>query len=284
MSKSENFTTQKSDEKSITTTKSLQDYVKSFDKTKDSYPKDSKLAKAYEVALDIRKFEIDLYWKRSNSFWVLVGGIAAALGVMLSGKADISSNGFITTNVRDVICCCLSLAGATISYAWSLVNAGSKFWQRNWEYQVDALENEVIGPLYKTVLTNSTKRSMYSVSEINIWISRYIFIIFSICALIFFAGRSGENFLLHIVREVTNQSYTPKILMGAIILLNIIAVIIMHRRVISKVTEEAEHNFDVSIHASIRNIDLKKLHGSPRAQDLWQPTRKIRKRVKLPTR
>jgi hypothetical protein len=31
---------------------------------------ETKRAKALEVALDVRKFEIELYWKRASYFWV----------------------------------------------------------------------------------------------------------------------------------------------------------------------------------------------------------------------
>jgi hypothetical protein len=56
------------------------------------YRSESRLAKAYEVALDIRKFEIDLYWKRSASFWLLVGGISAMLGFLVGFYPDFADS------------------------------------------------------------------------------------------------------------------------------------------------------------------------------------------------
>lgn len=53
-----------------------QEYVEAF---KGKVPLSAKLRteKALELALDIRKFEIELYWKRATYFWTF---IAAAFG------------------------------------------------------------------------------------------------------------------------------------------------------------------------------------------------------------
>ena len=67
------------------------------------------------------------------------------------------------------------------------MNRGSKHWQENWENHVDMLEDEMVGPLYKTVLTRPdaasvgeyvtgviTGPSPLSVSKINQIISLYV--------------------------------------------------------------------------------------------------------------
>lgn len=136
---------------------------------------------ALERALDIRKFEIDLYWKRATYFWTFIGAtFAGYLGVQASSseyKLDLS-----------VILSCL---GIVFSFAWFLVNRGSKYWQENWEKHVDALEDKIHGPLYKVVLSRNTddfnKRekvkdwitgpSAISVSKINQLISLYVFLV-----------------------------------------------------------------------------------------------------------
>ncbi|PNK72626.1 hypothetical protein CEQ35_000035 [Yersinia enterocolitica] len=46
----------------------------------------------------------------------------------------------------------IASTGFVFSYGWFLVNKGSKFWQENWEFHIDRLEDEITGPLYKTVL------------------------------------------------------------------------------------------------------------------------------------
>ncbi|MAM55802.1 MAG: hypothetical protein CMN25_00490 [Salinicola sp.] len=137
--------------------------------------------KALERAQDIRKFEIDLYWKRATYFWTFIGAtLAGFLAIQASGaqnKQDLS-----------VILSCL---GVVFSFAWLCVNRGSKFWQENWEKHVDILENEVTGPLYKVILSRNlddytksekvrdwvTGPSALSVSKINQLISLYVSIL-----------------------------------------------------------------------------------------------------------
>lgn len=105
-------------------------------------------AEALRVAHDIRKFEIELYWKRAAYFWTF---IAAALAgyVLLQQRAQ--GDSFESTYI-------LTCLGFTFSLAWYLVNRGSKSWQRNWEAQVDLLEDEVTGPLYKSEINRYGER------------------------------------------------------------------------------------------------------------------------------
>lgn len=126
--------------------------------------------KALEQALDIRKFEIELYWKRATYFWTFIAASLAGFGAIqistAPSKADLS-----------VILSCL---GIVFSIGWLCVNRGSKHWQENWENHVDMLEDEKVGPLYKVVLTRARPKggrewtqhflngpSQISVSKIN---------------------------------------------------------------------------------------------------------------------
>ena len=120
--------------------------------------------KALESALDIRKFEIDLYWKRAAYFWTFTA--AALAGYFLLAKLK-TPNPFEPTYV-------VSALGFVFSIAWYFVNRGSKAWQRNWEAHVDLLEDEIQGPLYKTGinrytydLCDITDAFPFSVSKIN---------------------------------------------------------------------------------------------------------------------
>lgn len=113
--------------------------------TKEITPEEYKTAfkgkepEALKQALDIRKFEIELYWKRAAYFWTFIGATMAGFLAIQASSAQ---------NKQDlaVILACL---GIVFSFAWVCVNRGSKFWQENWEKHVDVLEDEVTGPLYK---------------------------------------------------------------------------------------------------------------------------------------
>lgn len=132
------------------------------------------LEKILERAYDIRKFEIDLYWKRASYFWgFLVASFTAYFIVSDSSK-------FGNKPQYEFLVMCL---GFTFSLSWYLVNRGSKYWQSNWEKIIDALEDKLQVPLYRTNLHNTKKswnllsRYPFSVSRINIIVSLYISLI-----------------------------------------------------------------------------------------------------------
>ncbi|WP_371194201.1 hypothetical protein [Glaciecola sp. SC05] len=144
-----------------------------YDKAFEGKEKD-----ALAHALDIRKFEIELYWKRATYFWTFIGAT-------LAGFVAVQSFEGVPRQDMSVILSCL---GLMFSFSWVLVNRGSKFWQENWEKHVDMLENKTTGPLYKIVLSrnSNTKKddlfshvisgaSEVSVSKINQIVSVYIF-------------------------------------------------------------------------------------------------------------
>lgn len=103
---------------------------------------------ALKQALDIRKFEIELYWKRASYFWTFIAATFAGYFLMQKDgqRAPFESSYVIT---------CL---GFVFSLSWYFVNRGSKAWQRNWEVQVDLLEDEIMGPLYKSGLNRYSYR------------------------------------------------------------------------------------------------------------------------------
>lgn len=151
------------------------------------YAKDSRIAKALEIALDHRKFEIELYWKRSAAFWLFVTAIAAALGFTIGGTGQGSYP--MGPEARQGAAFALSCAGSVVSGAWWLTNASSKFWQRTWEARVYILEQAVLGPLYGNILLHSREvnGSHYSVLVINQWVSAYIGFVFLLAA-VYFSG------------------------------------------------------------------------------------------------
>lgn len=72
--------------------------------------------------------------------------------------------------------------GLVFSFAWYLVNRGSKFWQSNWERHVDLLEDITLGPLYKIVAVTQDNSgnnplispAQFSVSKINQILSVFV--------------------------------------------------------------------------------------------------------------
>ena len=153
-------------------------------------PKLSQVRNALKTALDIRKFEIEMYWKRATYFWAFIAAIFAGFFWVVQQmplKEHIGNIGF-----------CFASMGAVASWCWLLVLRGSKFWQENWEKHVDYLEDEVHGQLYKTILSGkgideySPLHSYpFSVSRVNTLLSFYIFI-FWICALLYLSWSTTE--------------------------------------------------------------------------------------------
>ena len=101
--------------------------------------------KALSAAMDIRKFEIELYWKRAAYFWTLIAASSAGMAAIVS-SSSFSNNRLLQYYSIGLACILL-----VFTIGWYLTNLGSKFWQKNWEAHVDALEDNIQGPLYKTV-------------------------------------------------------------------------------------------------------------------------------------
>jgi len=155
--------------------------------TKDEYKKEfdgeskttDKKEKALDYALDIRKFEIELYWKRATYFWTFIAATLAGYAV-IQRISDEHSKGELS-----LLLVCL---GVIFSLAWYLVNRGSKFWQNNWERHVDMLEDVTIGPLYKIILSEEdpdknilrkilTDAGTFSVTKINQILSFFVLMV-----------------------------------------------------------------------------------------------------------
>ncbi len=165
-----------------------------------------KLEIALNNALDIRKFEIELYWKRGRYFWTFIALTFTSYFLILNTEAK--RNG-LYPELKDQVLFMLNLLGIYLSIAWLLVNKGSKYWQENWEKHVDLLEDKIMGPLYKTTVARGkfwdrfrpTKSYPYSVGKINqlislaivlIWI--FILYVFCITKLIFDLGAWNSNY------------------------------------------------------------------------------------------
>lgn len=110
---------------------------------------------ALERAHELRKFEIENYWKRATYFWAFQFTAFTIAGWGASKASELSPLFFL-------IPCTLGVISGWVAWLSSL---GSKFWQENWESHVDALEGLIEGRLTQVVLYRN--RSAPSVSRVN---------------------------------------------------------------------------------------------------------------------
>lgn len=131
---------------------------------------DGNIKEVLSQILDIRKFEIQLYWTRTSFFWTIIGSIIAGYFLVFAIPEK-------NVNLNKILFC-LSNLGLTFSVGWYFANRGSKYWQVNWEKHLDTIEDDIIGPLYKTTISRSHYRTTkqffkllspypFSVSKIN---------------------------------------------------------------------------------------------------------------------
>lgn len=148
----------------------MSDYreITGLDTEKQVFEDKSAEYRMLEKAWQVRDFEIELLWKRTNYFAILVGALFVAY---YSEKM---------TNHKDVI----AFLGCISSFVWYLSNRGSKFWQENWESHIYLLETEIgSGILYNIHLKKNSskwwcflKAYPFSVTKLNSFISLIIFL------------------------------------------------------------------------------------------------------------
>lgn len=179
--------------------------------------------RALNLAHEVRKFEIELYWKRATYFWTFIAIALAGYVTVLDAKD------FPRFGKGDALLTC-SCVGIVFSVAWYFVNRASKFWQENWEKHVDLLEDAVMGPVYKTVLSDEDIWSdddprfwppwgpyPFSVSKINQILSLFVVALFLILA----AATGWEYFRI---------GWPPDLFAAAVVALTIVAVRTLWRR------------------------------------------------------
>lgn len=97
-------------------------------------PDSESMKKAFEVAHDNRKLEINLFWQRSLFFWGFVSAALIAYGAAYSAKSGLE---FV-----------FALFGLVCGVVWSSGNRGSKYWQEYWEGKVNLLQHYVTGNIF----------------------------------------------------------------------------------------------------------------------------------------
>lgn len=95
------------------------------------------LREAYDKAHDIRKFEIEMYWRRSAYLWTIQAAALAALAFVAiefdsvawdCSEANHSCKG---DQFRFVMILAIWSFGTFSAYIWLLLLKGAKYWQNN---------------------------------------------------------------------------------------------------------------------------------------------------------
>lgn len=141
-------------------------------------PFKGKEREALKEAIETRKLEVDLYWRRASYFWTLsTVAFTGFFALQASEKAP---------RTALVIVSCI---GFLFALAWLLASRGAKHWQANWEAQVEMLEDSVIGPLFKTnnkaegQIWNLFSSYPFSVTKINQLLSLFLTIVWLVLIL-----------------------------------------------------------------------------------------------------
>ena len=153
-----------------------------------------KIKNAFERSHDIRKFEIGLYWQRSGYILGFLSVLAAAIAYCFSVyfKETTSEN---TKFIMILTMTCLSVIGISLCNFWRRIIKASKYWQENWEYNIDILEPFVSGNLHKIHFYRTDKQyNRFSIHEVVLSICNRINIILYIIVLFVFALIINELF------------------------------------------------------------------------------------------
>lgn len=133
------------------------------------------IEEALKIALDTRKFEIELYWKRANYFWLFIASIFVGYYSTLKTNDPL--------NFENIA---IALLGYITSVCWLCVNRGSKFWQENWERNIELLSRKMGYPIFgliacgKYSATDFKSKYPYSVSKVNQFVNCIVVLFWTI--------------------------------------------------------------------------------------------------------
>jgi hypothetical protein len=149
---------------------------------------------ALKQASDIRKFETELSWKRAAYFWAFIASAFVAYFSVANEKLK-----SLPVDKKAALLI-IAIFGFFLSCCWFFINKASHYWIRNWEHQVELLEDEITGPLYKrNIVCSETgcwlkkmilRPYKHSASRINQLLSFAVVIIWAYIAI-----ASGYKFL-----------------------------------------------------------------------------------------
>jgi hypothetical protein len=137
--------------------------------------------KVLELATEVQKTEIGLFWQRSLFF----GGLTAAAFLAYCNIREIQPE------IRFAILC----IGIIFSLAWTLANRVSSHWQDAWQQTIEQLEQQLLEhKLFKNPEATQKHFSLwasqkYSVSKLVIALSDFVLLIWIFLGLEALAGR-----------------------------------------------------------------------------------------------
>ncbi len=126
-------------------------------------------SRRFDLAVQVRAFEIGLFWQRSLFFWGFISSAFVGYAALRGRNPELGL----------VIAC----FGMVCSCAWTLLNRGSKYWQESWETKVEREEDGAIGKFFaqeedvqdwKCCWLRARK---FSVSKLAIALSDYVFLL-----------------------------------------------------------------------------------------------------------
>ena len=145
---------------------------------KKEAPNKDLINKALEIALDTRKFEIELYWKRTAYFVLFISAVFIGYYKIIQTKDSI-----IGIYQKEWLLLFLAALDFLLSLLWYMANRGSKFWQENWEAHIEDLSIELGKPIFGIIKNNEhticnpnqfNKSYPFSVSKVNQMVSLII--------------------------------------------------------------------------------------------------------------
>ena len=182
------------------------------EKTKKETSNKDLIIKALEIALDTRKFEIELYWKRTGYFVLFISAVFIGYYKIIQTKDSI-----IGIYQKEWLLLFLAALGFLLSLLWYMANRGSKFWQENWEAHIEQLSMYSGIPIFGIIkrrehsIRNLMQEYPFSVSKVNQMVSLIItiswFLTFIKDSLIF-----NENDKQIIKKVIANCSFLDTIL------------------------------------------------------------------------
>lgn len=159
---------------------------------------------------ELRKFEIQNLWQRSVFLATFIAILLTVYGHLIDKLLSEPNNWSTYSQSQSlsihIICCFLSLLGATFSVIWVMMAKGSKAWYEIHERKIHEIEKELnvtekyrMKPGAPWDLDNSlysNKAGCYSVSRINILLGQVLLIVWQLA---FYT-----HFILAILAYATN--------------------------------------------------------------------------------